>query len=726
MEPYVHTICALCSKVYTDPRILSCLHSFCLQCLYKEMGKNEEFQCPTCNQNVSIPVGGASVLPQNFHLAFESETARYVSKIVSNDEVCCDHCIDGSSGPAVVFCCTCRQFLCNFCHKYHKRGRQQSKHSMVGLDEEGAKQIQAAMKPLQQLCSSHNLVLDVYCTSCKFLICPKCILFDHKDHMWIDYLNVAMSQREEMKVALNTSKEVGARLNEAIDENSKIVEQLEISKRNSHLTIDQTFEMLEQILKKRKLALFAELETVSLSKTTSLTLQKEQFKKTLKDIDHYTGIVSHILTTHTDQEVVGIGGLVLNELQATLKKVDDVFLAPIQRSDTCLSVSLQTDDLLREMSNFGNILEVSTSCIPVSSLTSLSTAVVRKRLHAKVTTKTSDGKISHVKAELRVKSAVISGEVEDNLDGTYTVALTPQTAGPQQLHITVNGQHVQSSPHDLVVRPKRDYKTLCKCSYQQAIKCIMPLCVAIHETGHIYVGSDVNKGIYVFDQSGDLKRTICSGGSGDGQFGRPTAIALKGDVLYVADQFNNCIQKLTTEGEFLLKFATFGERRASNLEQPVAIVINSSGQLIVSDFKNHQILVLNENGVCLLTIDGNCTGNNAFQNPWGLALDPQGNIHVSAYGSDTVKVFTSGGVYIKMYGALKGPSGLAIDDEGYSIVSEGKGNSLSIFDPQGNKCHTVNNLSNPFCVFLDHTNSSLYIADHDGDAVLKYCMYWTV
>ncbi|KAL5515232.1 hypothetical protein EMCRGX_G000370 [Ephydatia muelleri] len=49
-----------------------------------------------------------------------------------------------------------------------------------------------------------------------------------------------------------------------------------------------------------------------------------------------------------------------------------------------------------------------------------------------------------VKAELRPKShdgAVVPGEVEDHGDGTYTITLTPQTAGPHQLLIPMDGQH---------------------------------------------------------------------------------------------------------------------------------------------------------------------------------------------------------------------------------------------------------------------------------------------
>ena len=62
----------------------------------------------------------------------------------------------------------------------------------------------------------------------------------------------------------------------------------------------------------------------------------------------------------------------------------------------------------------------------------------------------------------------------------------------------------------------------------------------------------------MFDQGGHEKRTIGSGGSGDGQFSYPFGVSIKGDVMYVADTGNACIQKLTTVGQFLQKFGQGG------------------------------------------------------------------------------------------------------------------------------------------------------------------------
>ena len=349
---------------------------------------------------------------------------------------------------------------------------------------------------------------------------------------------------------------------------------------------------------------------------------------------------------------------------------------------------------------------------------------MNRKYHVKVETKTSKGKRYpflgvQVKAELRPKShdgPVVLGEVGDHGNGTNTITLTPQTAGPHQLLITVDGHHVQGSPYDLEV--KSDYASLC--DVQQVIHVKNPYCVAIHENGDIYVGSGDHH-IYVFDQGGHLKNTIGSKGSGDGQFYGPCSISIIGEVMYIADCKNHCIQKLTTGGKFLHKFGEKGSCQGQ-LRCPGGVVVDSKNRVIVSDGGNHRVQVFCQDGDWLLTID--CTDNNPFKDPWGLSLhvDPQENIHVAAYGSNTIKVFTPEGTYVRSYGNVKRPSGVAVDDEGYSYVSEYDGGCFSIFDPKRQKIHTVGNLNKPRRLALDPQRGSLYVPNFDNDNVLKYFM----
>ena len=677
-------------------------------------GDKQKMECPTCQRSITIPEGAVNAIPQNLHLGFEVEVAGYMSKIGSGGEKSCDACIDGGKGPAVVFCCTCGQFLCTLCHEHHKSSKIFHHHQMVGLDQESVRLLPSIMTSTEQ----HHHETKIYCETCQCLVNRDSAPVLHNQHRFADVGNIAMVRRDEMREALVCAHEMTSKLTSAIGDKDKMAEQVETSRENATLLINQAFEQLQQAIEERKKTLLSEMEAISLSKTTAMSLQKEQLVKIQDEIGRYTEMTSHILQTHTDHEVVALGDLLPTELKATLKKAEGVSLSTSE-----IHVTLQTDSLMKELSMFGHVM-ASPPSPSQSTWSSKSAARMDKVYSVKVETKSSEEERYpygglQVKAELRPKShdgAVVPGKVKDHGDGTYTITLTPQAAGPHQLLITMDGEHVQGSPHDLDVRPS--YSTLC--NPQQVISCRgRPKGIAIHDSGDIYVACGGNNSIHVYDQGGHEKRTIGSGGSGDGQFCYPHGISIKGDVMYVAEYGNDRIQKLTTGGQFLQKFGQHGSGQGQ-FNGPTSVIVEQRDRMIVADSYNHRVVILDQNGSWLLTINGYVSGAQGFKDPQGLALDPQGNIHIAAYGSDTIKVFTPEGTYVRSYGDVKGPSGIAIDEEGYSLVCERSGNCLSIFDPQGNEIHTVGNLYAPYGVALDPISGSLYVANYGADTVLKY------
>ena len=660
-------------------------------------------ECPTCQRSITIPEGGVNTIPRNLHLGFEVEVAGCISKIGSDGEKSCDACIDGSTGPAVVFCCTCHHLLCKPCHDHHKRNKILQHHQMVGLDKESLKVLPSIMKPItKRFCSQpdhEKNELEHYCETCQLLTCRDCTLVLHKDHRIDEVCNIANVHRDAMREALVCAQEVTSKLTEAFDANDKMAEQVGTSRENSTLIITHAFEQLHQIIEERKKALLSNVEAISLSKTTAVALQKEKLMKMQDEIDRYTEMTSLILQTHTDHEMVALGDLLPTELKATLKKIENVSLIPNQSSD--IHVSLHTDTLIKELSTFGHVMDSSPSPSQ-STWSSKLVAKVNEVYGVKVETMTSKGERYpygglQVKAELRPKShdgAVIPGEMEDHGDGTYTITLTPQTAGPHQLLITMDGQYVQKSPCDLHVG--RKYTILC--NPDQVINCSGgPSGIAIHDSGDIYVSCVSDNCIEVFDQAGQQRRTIGSSGSGDGQFSGPRGLFIKGDVMYVADCGNHRIQKLTTGGQFLQKFGQFGSGQGQ-FNKPYSVIVDQRDRLIVADCKNHRVELLDEAGTWLSTIKDNA---HPIKYSYGLALDPLGYIHVAAFSSNCIKVFTPEGTYVRSYGDVNYPTGIVIDKEGYSLVNEFSGNCLFIFDPQGNKVHTVGNLSKPRSVMLD-------------------------
>ena len=149
-------------------------------------------------------------------------------------------------------------------------------------------------------------------------MCLYCTAVAHKDHGVIELSTVAEAHRGDMRGKLQCVQDT---LAVAIDANKKTMKQVETSKQEAELAIKQAFEQLHIKLEERKKALLSELENIALTQTTSLTLQKERLEKIQQDISHYPEVTSHILQTHTDHEVVAMGGLIPTELKTTLTKV---------------------------------------------------------------------------------------------------------------------------------------------------------------------------------------------------------------------------------------------------------------------------------------------------------------------------------------------------------------------------------------------------------------------
>ena len=90
---------------------------------------------------------------------------------------------------------------------------------------------------------------------------------------------------------------------------------------------------------------------------------------------------------------------------------------------------------------------------------------------------------------------------------------------------------------------------------------------------------------------------------------------------------------------------TFGQYGSGQgqFKFPSFVIVDQRDWSIVFDSRNNRVVILDQAGTRLMTINGDVTGSHAFLEPRGLALDPQGNIHIAAYGSNTIKVFTPEG-----------------------------------------------------------------------------------
>lgn len=73
------TQCSICRERYSDPRVLPCLHSFCLDCLQKagsSLRPGDRMSCPLCRKEFVIPEEDFEGLQKDFRLQSLIEMSR--------------------------------------------------------------------------------------------------------------------------------------------------------------------------------------------------------------------------------------------------------------------------------------------------------------------------------------------------------------------------------------------------------------------------------------------------------------------------------------------------------------------------------------------------------------------------------------------------------------------------------------------------------------------------
>ncbi|KAL4218839.1 hypothetical protein ACF0H5_021427 [Mactra antiquata] len=86
--------CKLCNKIYNQPRILSCLHSFCSGCLDNHIStttkpSDETFKCPECNDIIDVPATGVAhgLIPNTVLIRFIDQAQKDKVSLVAGREV---------------------------------------------------------------------------------------------------------------------------------------------------------------------------------------------------------------------------------------------------------------------------------------------------------------------------------------------------------------------------------------------------------------------------------------------------------------------------------------------------------------------------------------------------------------------------------------------------------------------------------------------------------------
>ncbi|RZL66896.1 MAG: HYR domain-containing protein, partial [Rhodococcus sp. (in: high G+C Gram-positive bacteria)] len=155
-------------------------------------------------------------------------------------------------------------------------------------------------------------------------------------------------------------------------------------------------------------------------------------------------------------------------------------------------------------------------------------------------------------------------------------------------------------------------------------------------------------------------------------FATPQGVAVDtAGIVYVADTLNHVIRKISPTGEVSLlaggpiSGSADGSGVAAQFDSPYGLIVDPAGNVYVADTSNHNIRKITPEGVVTTVaglagafgdLDGTGTSARFFQ-PTGLALDSAGNLLVADYGNHRIrKIDLTTGAVITLAGSSQGYS----------------------------------------------------------------------
>jgi sugar lactone lactonase YvrE len=255
-------------------------------------------------------------------------------------------------------------------------------------------------------------------------------------------------------------------------------------------------------------------------------------------------------------------------------------------------------------------------------------------------------------------------------------------------------------------------------------------------------------------------------GIGNGGLCGPIGITLDGaGNVYVADQFNKAIRKISSGGVVTTLAGNgssgFSDGSGTNATfyYPMGVAVDRVGNVYVADQENNAIRKISSGGV-VTTLAGNGkqgfvdgVGNNAtFNWPSGVAVDGAGNVYVADSYNSAIRKISTGGVVttlvgggINAYGYAYGfadgigkaaffswPSSVAVDGVGNLYVADSGNNAIRRVSTNGLVTTLAGNgnwgfadgtgtnayFNRPGGVAIDGVGN-LYVADSGNNAIRK-------
>ena len=689
--------CSVCSDIFTDPKHLSCLHSFCSKCLqqwYETCGGGEAIKCPKCQTFSQVPASGdLKDLPTSFYLNGLIDVLAI--KECKKTQVKCGNCDKKRS--EVSYCFQCCVFYCDQCVAAHNILRRNREHRVLAIKDFQDKDFEDVLnRPV--FCSRQDHQeeeLKYYCKECETALCQTCVTLDHGGHALKLIKEEAQSKKLEIKSVIESQRhylvEKKNVLTHLDEDYTKMIQQNEIVKRDAQRFADNLIKSIQAKLQN----IITSVENQTKKSLESLTAKRSEIEHQISVLESSVNEADKLLKRSTTAEIVQLRKSLPTIFQGGNQTEPIVYDSSSQGALVFVENQKMHDTI--NMEEIGFLEEVNRTK-PIESLVEgegLKEGTVARKAQFNLITRNAQRKQAYDERDLvtveinkdeQGQKCVTEVRIDDKKNGIYNISYYPRVQGTFKLLVKVNGKHISGSPFTVIVKPFHVRPVLSfgkEGSGNGMLRSPRPL--AVSDRDEIVVVDNGNHRVQVFDSIGTFLRSFGHRGKNAEEFSYPNGIAIDKDKkVFVAEMGNDRVQILSWEGRHLGSFGGKGSLD-SQLHCPWGLSLDSTGNIIVADSDNKLIKIFTPDGRFVMKIGK----QGSFSCPYHCVQCGEYFI-VSDYNEDCIKVFNRAGHFQYEFGKkgkgdgeFNGPRFLSVTQSKHLLVCDGGNNRVQVFELDG-------------------------------------------
>ena len=733
--------CSICGDLFTDPKTIPCLHTFCKQCIGKSIESNKKMAsivcCPLCR--TPLARDDISSVPTNFTINRLVEIFGKRKEAGKSLQMKCGNCENRS--PAITWCVQCETSLCQHCNDMHKMWKDFKSHKTVAVEEFVKNPTLVLSTPEKpESCKSHGKqALDLYCKTCSSLICRDCTLKDHPrethDFDFID--DVVDEEREKIKQATAPLKQLLERVRNGIKRIEESDKEIDIESEANRRKIRGVYGEVYKLLKQQQQEALEKVNTIKMSLKKTLVMQKENAKFMESQLVSCVEFSNDAISTNRTRQLLTYKNSIIDRVEDLTKQVEHASIDPECRADDMIvRCGKPAEFISASLCDVSGVPHLPHCRVrgPLAISRPVKVTVTLKDIYGFSVVQQSKDIEIHCNKEVEFLQNV---RIEEESNGLYHIWYIPKRKEDHLLSVYWRGLVVNDEEVKVSVNI-RDYANI-----KEEVKVIdkygpnnkqlkYPYLMAKGPNNEVIVHNSSTNQLVIFDEQLQYSHVIGGSGNGNGKFQCIIGIAVdnKG-YLYVTDSQLHCIQKFTLNGQFVSQCGSQGTAEGQ-FNAPYGLVLSQSELLFVCDRNNHRIQVFENDQYSYHFRQ--CDTKLGKINPTDLTLNSsEDQLFITEYSNHKVQVFTPSGQFLRIFGnftdipfKLQCPVGIYYTPDNHLLISSNGNHCVLVFEGDGRFVSAIEGtyqdkkrFSSP-CGVIMMDNGQIVIASHTTNKLVVF------